>query len=718
MNNQPVEVQLNRFAVKRLSEDERTVLSYAYTLNPPPEPGKEYSAIGKMLWNLGIPAVRFGDRVVCKEAVSVERLQGETWVLMPQGTTILNPTNQREREVLEKLERRILEQKLRQLSRHLRSDSRFERTKGTGLIWWNADKIMLQGEGWEVHTGVHLDVSVHRLGWLFLEIDSHHRFYTPWTLQEWFENYPEAPIDYVRNTYDDNSWKFVRVSDENPETLMLGNSGVSLAQYHRNKGASEGELENARVVYVKRFGKGEENPIPHISTRLRPSVTMEVLSYLTKLGQQKAAQVFKQVRKPVSERFSRGYEVAKLLVKRIYEQEETSLKPYKVNGLFLRQKTHILLARESQVLKPEASLKRGCLRIGEKQFGCLDLTGSGGWPEFIRKQMESAAKNSGAEIFLEKAKRNCELPEGALARRQFWQEWGARGTQTILVVTEWLGNEALMKLRREALEANIALQFMLPMPKQEHFRAVNIVLGILAKAKWQAVGLEPLKSSQAAEIAIGFDAGTNRNLYFGTSAFAVLSNGQSLGWELPEAQRGERLNGQAVLRAVNNMLHRFYQLEKRWPKRVLLLRDGFVQRNEFDDTIRELQQASIAVDLLEVRKSGAGRMAIEPHPDFLKDAVPGTAVLSSDEKTFLIVTSEARGGGSARPLHVVRDYGDANLELLAMQFDRLCQLNPVSGYFSSRNAMPLHYADKMAKDVQGLGQIGLLQGCDREKIFF
>lgn len=686
MNSQPihpstVKIQLNRFAVKCLSENDRTVWVYQYILNPPPEPGKEYSAIGKMLWNLGVCAAKLGDTVVTKEAISRDRFHGATWILQPQGTRVLNPANQPERETLEKLERRHLEQKLRQLSHQLRSGSRFERPSGTGLIWWNADKVLLQGEGWEVHTGVHLDISVHRLGWLFLEVDSHHRFYTPWTLQQWLESYPEAPINYVRNTYDDNAWKFVRVSDENPETLILPN-GMSLAQYHRNKSASEAELLNSRVVYVKKYGKREENEIPHLSTRLRPSVTMEVLSYLTSLGQQKAAQVFKQVRKPVGERFSKALDVAQLLVKRIYEKEESNLKSYKVDGVLLRQKKPILLTRQSKVYQPKDSLKQGCLRTGEKQFGCLDLTGNGVWPEPIKKQLENAANNSKVEILLENPKRKIDLPDGALDRRQFWQEWVNQGTQTVLVVTEWLGNEELTRLRREALEANIALQFMLPMDRLEPYRAVNIVLGLLVKAKWQPVGLELINDAQAAEIAIGFDAGTNRNLFYGTSAFAVLANGQSLGWELPEAQRGERLSGQAVLRVVNNILHRFYQWEKRWPRRVLLLRDGFVQCHEFDDTIRELDQAGIAVDLLEVRKSGAGRMAIEWQSNVLKDAAPGTAVLSSDGKTFLIVTSEAKAGGSARPLQVVRDYGDANLEILAKQFDRLCQLNPVSGFFS------------------------------------
>ncbi|MFM7191215.1 MAG: stem cell self-renewal protein Piwi domain-containing protein, partial [Microcystaceae cyanobacterium] len=130
----------------------------------------------------------------------------------------------------------------------------------------------------------------------------------------------------------------------------------------------------------------------------------------------------------------------------------------------------------------------------------------------------------------------------------------------------------------------------------------------------------------------------------------------------------------------------------------------------------------ISVDVLSVRKSGTGRMAIESTQEEslgqLIDARPGTAVISSDGKTFRIVTSTAKAGGSARPLQIVRYFGDAPLELLARQIDRLSVLNPASGYSSSRLPMVLHYADKMAKEVQKLGQVSILQKVDREKIFF
>jgi hypothetical protein len=134
---------------------------------------------------------------------------------------------------------------------------------------------------------------------------------------------------------------------------------------------------------------------------------------------------------------------------------------------------------------------------------------------------------------------------------------------------------------------------------------------------------------------------------------------------------------QAVLRTVANIINRFQRIENRLPRRILLLRDGIVQCDEFETAIAALQQDNIAVDLLGVRKSGAGRMTMTNQKSGqLIDASPGTAILSQDGDTFRIVTSQAQAGGSTRPLQVVRDVGNAPLEILARQVDRLCLLNP------------------------------------------
>jgi hypothetical protein len=713
MNNSAVEVFLNRFPVKRLTEAERTVQTYTYTFNPSPELGKEYSAINRITWNIGTPGVRFGSTIITKQPIADRYLQGENWLLKPQGTQLLDLNKSNEREALERLERRWLGWKLRQTPEKYRLENASE----GGFIWWNADKIILQGLGWEVHTGVCLDISVHHSGVMFAEIDIHHRFYTSWTLEKWLQNYPDLTINWVRNTYDDRSWKLVRISDEKPETKIIPNLG-SLADYHRNLSknpATETEISQARVVYVS--SKGKE--LTHLSTRLRPSITMEILSCLQERGSKEAAKVFKQIRQSTQVRFDLGKDTVKWLTKNIYGVNQQQPKPQKTPGIILRNKFPLLLTQSKKVYRPKNSLEQGCFRTGEKQFGCLDLIGNGEWSEFIKDKLEDVAQKSGVDILLEPAQKKSDLPDSLLTRQQFWQDWADRGTHTVLVVTPWLQNTEKARLQREALAANIALQFMQPMFKSEEYRIANIILGLLLKAKWQPVGLEPLQDEYAAELVIGFDAGTNRSLYYGTSAFAILANGQSLGWELPEAQPGEKLSGQAVLNTVANIINRFQRIENRFPKRILLLRDGIVQFDEFERAIASLRQEAIAVDLLGVRKSGAGRMAVIPYQsEKLIDALPGTTVLSEDGETFRIVTSEAKAGGSARPLQVVRDYGNAPLEILARQVDRLCLLNPSSAIAFSRLPYVIHFADKMAKTVQRVGEVGILQGVDRQKIFF
>lgn len=716
MKQSTAEVYLNRFPLKQLSEDDKKVRIYKCNFTSSPELGKEYySAINSICYRIGYTSgVRFGSNIITKQKISDKYLSNEKWTLRHQETKLFDPENIVERLALERLERRWLGNRIRQIS----EKNRVHKASQGGFIWWNADRTILQDSGWEVHTGVRLDLELDPSGIVLAEIDTHHRFYSPWTLEQWLQTYPDIPIVWVRNIYDDRTWKFNRISNANPEQVILP-TGASLADYHRKlskKPATEAEIKNAQVVYLD----NNKQEVSHLSTRLRPSVTMEILSTLKERGSKEAAKVFSQTKQAAKVRFAKGQTTAKWLAQKIYNIEQTiiddQVKPQKFQGIILRDRSPLLLTKTENASRPKESLDLGCYSTGEKQFGCLDLTGNGGWSKFISDKLESVANKSQVDILLESAKKKADLPDSSLIRKQFWQSWANEGTQTILVVTPWLKNIVKSQFQQEALEANIALQFMQPMFKEEEYRIANIVLGLLLKAKWQPVGLEAIQDEYAAEVVIGFDAGTNRQMYYGTSAFAILANGKNLGWEIPEAQRGEKLSGQVVWRTVSNIITRFYDQENRMPKRILLLRDGLVQADEFLDTVAELRQAKISVDVLSVRKSGAGRMGVLPYQSELVDASPGTAILSTDSETFRIVTSQAKAGGSARPLQVVRDYGDAPLEILARQIDRLSMLNPASAYAYSRLPYVIHFADKMAKLVQRLGGVGVLQGVDRQKI--
>ena len=471
MTKHTLEVFLNRFPVKKLNDEDKTVQLYSYTFNPSPEPGKEYTAINRITWNIGTPGVRFKSTIITKQLISEEYLKQDNWTLKHQGSQLLNLNIFHEREALEQLERRWLERELKyKLSRN-----RVNRASEGGFICWDASSIILQDLGWEVHTGVHLDIEVHHFGAILIEIDLHHRFYSSWTLEQWLQNYKDIPIKWVRNTYKTNgeyrSWKFIRISDENPETTRITGLG-SLADYHRNLKATEEEIKNARVIYVS-SSNGKE--LTHLSTRLRPSITMEILSELQDRGSPEAAKVFKQVKKSTQERFAKSEKTAQWLCKNIYNSSRLTA-PQKAPGIILRNKSPLLLTKSQKVYRPINSLDRGCFSTGEQKFGCLDLVGNGNWSQFIQNKLEYVAKKSGVDIELELAQKKTDLPDNIFTRKQFWQDWTDRGIQTVLVISPWLQNNQKTKLQKEALEANIALQFMQPMFREEKRNIALLIL--------------------------------------------------------------------------------------------------------------------------------------------------------------------------------------------------------------------------------------------------
>lgn len=721
------QVILNQFWIKELSEADCKIYEYACNFVETPESGQEFKAIGNVCYKLGVPATQFGNKIITKQLVSHDRLKSDAWEIQLNAEKNFKPSNASERKVLEKLERKLLSISLKRWGK-----TDVENAAEGGLVWWikGKDGIEKLGNGWEVHRGTRIDVVISVNGNLFLEVDLHYKFFTPWTLHEWQNQYPDCPIDYVHNTYKDKygnykTWHYDSDSDETPDSLKLSHSGQSLAEYHlKEAGATEDEIKGSRVVYVKSAnGYRSDQLTPHLSTRLEPSLTMGMLTYISEHSpdfeeKSKAQGVFKYIRKSISNRLEESNKAVDAIVSGIYKLN-TEIKPLRVNGYKLTEAK--LYGHRGAVSKTADVKSKGCARVGELKFGCLNLANKlEEYPFLVKTYLEDIARNSNnTKIQLETPKTTDKVPKGDLERQIFWREWAKAGVQTILVMCPRLSSSRKQKIRIEALKAGIATQFMIPTPKDDSYKAMNVVLGLLAKAGWQAVRLEPIEHPQTADLVIGFDTGTNRELYYGTSAFAVLSDGQSLGWEIPDVQRGESFSGEAVWQTVSRLILRFREHSGRFPKRVLLMRDGLVQDGEFDNTIDKLKEENIEVDVIGVRKSGGGRMGREMLQDdqiVYRDTDSGTAVLMPDEKSFLLVTTQARAGGSVRPLRVVHTYGNSPLELLAIQTYHLTKLHPASGYSSSRLPYVLHSADKHSKEFQRIGQMSILQNLNRQKL--
>lgn len=719
-------IVLNRFLVKQLTEFDRTVHEYSCSFQQNPEQGDEQRAIASVCYKLGVPAIRLGNKIITQEPVSSDRSRSNDWELKSINKRTLSCANLVERKGIESLERKKLEQRLKRQW----DKTAIEKASEGGLIWWVTGEAGKEqcGIGWEVHRGRRIDISIDSDDVLYLEIDLHHRFYTPWTLHQWQDEYPDIPIDYVRNTYKDKnnnylSWRYEGVSDQAPGQVLLEGLGVTLADYHRQNGATEEELQNSRVVYVKRANQWNAQATTHLSQRLSPSLTMEMLANIAERSdtqEKKNIQgVFDYIKKTLDTRLKESEKTAQQIIEKIYQI--SAFPQASVVAGFVLPKGK-LFAKNGEVDKTAKVPYKGCVKVGETKFGCLNLHNTQSrYPFEVEKCLREVAKNSGAALEIDSYRTSEQMPEGALDRQMFWQEWAKMDVRTILVVSPWLPNDQKKRIRVEALQAGIATQFILPLPKADAYKALNVVLGLLCKAGWQTVRLEPLDHPEAADLIIGFDTGTNRELYYGTSAFAILADGQSLGWELPDVQKGERFSGQAVWQTVSKLILKFHKIYGRYPKKLLLMRDGLVQEGEFQQTIKALQEKGIAVDIVGVRKSGAGRMGHETYQGsetVYRDAQVGSVVFVPKERSFLLVTSQpiSQSIGSVRPLRVIHEYGDTPLELLALQTYHLTQLHPASGFRSCRLPWVLHLADKSSKEFQRIGQISILQSLSREKL--
>ncbi|MGL5080673.1 MAG: argonaute PAZ domain-containing protein [Microcoleaceae cyanobacterium] len=719
-------IVLNRFFVKQLNTQDCTVYEYSCAFKQNPEQGDEQREIASVCYKVGVTAVRLGNKIITKEPVESDKMRSGDWELKGVGTRILSCGNPIERKALESFERKQLEYGLRNWS----NKTAVEKAPEGGLIWWIAggEGKEKSGDGWEIHRGRRVDIVIDSEGKLYLEIDIHHRFYTPWTLHQWLEQYPDIPINYVRNKYKDQnnnyiSWRYEDISDKTPDKVLIEDLGTTLADYHRKHGATEQEIQNSHVVYVKKANQRNAKLLPHLSQRLSPSLTMEMLANVAEQsGKQESdniQEVFNCIKKSLDFRLKESGKTARRILNRIYKVPVAS-EALIVDGYILPSAN--LVALSGSVKKAGEVRYKGCVKVGETDFGCLNLLDDRHkYPDEVSKCIREVAQKSNAQINIDSYRTLNQLPEGSLDRQMFWQEWANKGINTVLVVMPRSPNKRKQQIRVEALQAGIATQFIVPQPKADAYKAMNVVLGLLCKAGWQPVRLEPLDHLEAADLIIGFDTGTNRELYYGTSAFAVLADGQSLGWELPDVQRGESFSGSGVWQTVSRLIIRFHQVCARYPKKLLLMRDGLVQEGEFEPTIKALQEKDIAVDIVGVRKSGAGRMGhevIQGQEVIYRDAQKGSVVFTPKERSFTLVTTQpvSRNIGSVRPLRVVHEYGNTSLELLALQTYHLTQLHPASGFSSCRLPWVLHLADKSSKEFQRIGQISVLQNLNREKL--
>lgn len=724
-NLQNSSVYLNRFFLKSLSNEDKTVKIYKPEFQSMTDVEELEKAISRLCWRVGAPATRWQNFIITQQDLEVT--SGDNWTLIKQEDKQFNPDDKGMNKALASLFKRYIQTKIKEQGK-----GNIENRQG-GLLWQDNTPIK-RGENWSLHRGTFISTFIDREGNFYLDIDIRYSLRTEKTLADWYAKHPDIEFKQVQNTYFSEgtsgkiTWELDEFTEINPREHILDGLGQSLAEYHLNSPklkpqATPQNIEKGRVVFVTRPNKSgkrkNEKPTPHIDTRLAPIITLETISMLAEQGDSEAKAVFQQTKEVTDKRFQASLKTAQRIGNNFFGINKS--KTLLLARQAVQQKPATLVAARQQIVKDaRASLNKGCFRARNLTIGCLHLDvkegASHAFPEEIDLTLTKVARSSGVAITQKPAKTN--FPEDAWGQQDFLDKVKRTGVDVLLIVTKkWLGDSRKSQLRKQFLEAGLATQFFIPTQgSSAKFKAENVVLGLLSKAGWQTIALQNTESVESAELAIGFDAGDARGFRYGTCAFAVSASGHFLGWELPEAQRAETIPSQIIQSTVGRIIRTFQNQVGRLPKRVLLLRDGFVQDNEFVETLTSLQNKQIAVDLVEVRKNNIHRISVNKNGDY-QASIVGTTVIFEEDDTFLLVTTQARAGGSPRPLKCVRIHGDTPLSDLAKQIYHLSALHPASG-FSSRLPMPLHFADKMAKEIGKFGEVGVLHALPRNRLFF
>ncbi|MGQ9511571.1 MAG: argonaute PAZ domain-containing protein [Thermaceae bacterium] len=679
-----VDIFLNRFPLRPLSEGERKPLQFQLELDPYPDWDQLRSLPNQVLWHLGVPAA-FWKEFVCLALESPRTLQGEVragnrvyaFTLQPLGRARLDPADPLDRKVLSTLASRWLRAKLKGL------EAKDPRVKVQGNWLYNSKGIGA-GSGWRILRGVFLDLGVDPEGTLFLEVDISHRFFPTDTLEVWLQQGYPLP-KRVRSAYPDGfrgTWEVERLGEERPDQVPLP-GGKSLLDYHREKGRFL-DREAGRVIWLRNPSRGGEELIPHLTGLLLPVLTLEEIHELGEEGL--------SLQVPPEERLKMIRRSAEWAVRSLGLGGPPKPEPLQVQAY--RLPSPVLVAAGNQrVGKAADALVKGVFKERKAKVALLRLDGEEGWPPFLEQEI---LRRVGLEVNRAgPSKATPELLEDELGFRKELRKLKNAGFSALLVLTPHLSPGGRNRLKSLSLAEGFPTQLLnTPVGEMDRFRIANALLGLLAKVGAQPVAL---KGEYPAELAVGFDAGGRESLRFGGAACAVGKEGGVLAWSLPEAQPGERIPEEVVWDLLQETLMAFVDSMQRMPKKVLLLRDGKVPKGEFNKALEELRKRGVAYDLVSVRKTGGGR--IYPTKGRLADGL----FLPLEGEEFLLLTVHREGRGTPRPLKLIREEGETPIPELARQIYHLTRLHPASGFLFPRLPVPLHLADRLVKEVGRLG---------------
>ena len=236
-----------------------------------------------------------------------------------------------------------------------------------------------------------------------------------------------------------------------------------------------------------------------------------------------------------------------------------------------------------------------------------------------------------------------------------------------------------------------------------NFSFINALSAIVAKAGGTPWVIGNLPGPTDAFMGLDVTRDEN-NQHAGTSASVVLKNGAVFAAESTTLQSGEKFQTGHIKQFVRDLVHDFASSHGENIGHVTILRDGKI--HEQVDTIREgLSGMDIEFDMVGIRKSGQPRIVTYEDEQF-KIADKGLGFVDTDRGEAILhpwgipETTQDNQQGTPRTIGIVKDSGPTDLHTITEQVYWLTEMHFGSPARSTREPVPIKYADAAADYVR------------------
>ncbi len=524
---------------------------------------------------------------------------------------------------------------------------------------------------------------------------------------EWIEGIRRVRHRYASNGQYGSADLIGMVADRTAlSTFPTPKGEVSLLDYHESKGNipdDEREAVAASQVVHVRYGRDTRaKPMEHLAALLLPMFDFETLSNIDSRLLERIASSLKW---PVGERLKAAFRLVKGLQ---VSELGACLQPLKDTHRYLR------------TLKPEFRLRFRGAAVADSEKAVLR---HGAYRGMTRKLVVPLVVG-GTDLEQEAAVRHFQEVERVCRKWHpdltSWRTAGPaddaealnqrlgqrRPDNTLLLIGLGRGADK-KKIRDVAYRYGLATQFMrLDHPPRTYQPSYynNLAAGVFSKGGGVLCAIDDMPGDT--DLFIGLDLGGVSQRAPGL-AFLFTREGAQLGWQLAEAQRGERVEDAVLGDLLERSLQAYRQVHLgAVPRRIALHRDG--RLFESLDVIRNFElDYSVRVDVLEVVKSGCPplyrRGVVAQNKKAFRNPEVGDAFELPGLDELIIATYSGEELGSSwgdkvtvRPLRLRKRYGETDLHTLARQVVLLSRIHGASLYRHPRLPVTTHHADRFA----------------------